>query len=124
MNLPFMKVLLLGETMPCSLLANLLAKSLVIFVNFSCGWLYGIYVGHQIDWKGEVWTTWSLVYYVIKRKKPSIIYCVCASLQDSFGIPFFRPWYLVISLCLEMRSPLPIGGERYVRGYIEARERV
>jgi hypothetical protein len=77
-----------------------------------------------IDWKGEVWTTQSLVYYVIKHKKPSSIYCVRASLQDSFGIPSFRPWGLVISLHLEMRSPLPIGGERYVRRYIGARERV
>jgi hypothetical protein len=60
-------------------------------VNFSYGWLYGINVGHKIDWKGEVWTIRSLVYYVIKRKKPSNIYCVHASLQDSFGISFFSP---------------------------------
>jgi len=72
----------------------------------------------------EVWTTQSLAFYVINHRKPSSIFCVPVSLQGSFGIPFFWPWVLVISLRLEMRPPLPIGGENQVRRFIKARERV
>jgi hypothetical protein len=74
--------------------------------NISFGWQYGINVGLLIDWKGEVWITRSLVHYVTTRRNPSNISCAHAFLQDNFGIPSFRPWGLIISLRLVMRSPL------------------
>jgi hypothetical protein len=92
--------------------------------NISFGCQYGINVEHLIDWKEEVWITQCIVPYVIRHRKPSNISCACASLQDSFDILSFRLWGSVISLRLEMRSPLQIDGEKLVRRCIEARERV
>jgi hypothetical protein len=60
--------------------------------NISCGWLFGINVGFQIDWRREVWTTQCLAYSAIKRRKPYNIFCVHVSLQDSSGIPFCSCW--------------------------------
>lgn len=91
--------------------------------NISCGWQYGISVGLLIDWRGEAWTTQSLVHFVTRGRKPSNISFAHASLQDSFGISFFLPWGLAISLRLAMISLFQNGGERYVRRCTKARER-